>query len=85
MRFEIPAHPVAITKRFAIGKHEVTFAEYDRFAAATDHSQPDDAGWGRGKRPVIRVNGKDAVGAGIFELPITTEEIYHALKGKTWQ
>ncbi len=27
----------------------------------------------------------DAVGAGIFELPITTEEIYHALKGKTWQ
>ena len=27
----------------------------------------------------------DAVGAGIFELPITTEKIYHALKGKTRQ
>ncbi len=27
----------------------------------------------------------DAVGAGIFELPITAEKIYHALKGKTRQ
>ena len=45
---------------FAIGRTEVTFAEYDRFAMATGREQPDDAGWGRGDRPVINVSWEDA-------------------------
>ena len=46
---------------FSMGKHEVTFAEYDRFAAATGRERPDDKGWGRGRRPVINVSWDDAM------------------------
>jgi len=57
---EKPVHRVSI-KRFAMGKYEVTFAEYDKFAEATGKSKPDDEGWGRGNRPVINVSWHDAV------------------------
>jgi formylglycine-generating enzyme required for sulfatase activity len=46
---------------FYIGIHEVTFAEYDRFALDTGRKLPDDEGWGRVRRPVINVNVYDAV------------------------
>jgi len=48
-------------KAFAIGKYEVTFEEYDRFAEATGREKPSDEGWGRGSRPVINVSWYDAV------------------------
>lgn len=54
-------HPVHIQRPFALGKYAVTFAEYDRFAATTGWSRPDDWGWGRGNRPVIHVTWFDAV------------------------
>jgi formylglycine-generating enzyme required for sulfatase activity len=57
---EQPVHWVSID-RFAIGRHEVTFAEYDRFAIATGMEPPDDQGWGRGNRPVINVSLSDAI------------------------
>jgi formylglycine-generating enzyme required for sulfatase activity len=57
---ERPRHQVNL-KRFAIGKHEVTFAQYDQFAQATGRSKPGSAGWGRGNRPVINVRWQDAV------------------------
>ncbi len=44
-----------------MGKYEVTFEEYDRFAKATGREKPDDEGWGRGRRPVINVSWNDAV------------------------
>lgn len=47
-------------KKFAMGRFEVTFEEYDRFAIATDRSLPRDEGWGRGSRPVINVSWEDA-------------------------
>ena len=43
-----------------LGRYEVTFEEYDRFAEATGRERPDDAGWGRGRRPVIHVSWGDA-------------------------
>lgn len=46
---------------FAIGKYEVTFEEYDRFALATGRTLPKDRGWGRGRYPVINVSWEDAV------------------------
>ena len=52
-------HRVCV-EAFSIGKHEVTFAEYDRFAEATGRSRPDDKGWGRERRPVIKVSWHDA-------------------------
>ena len=57
---ERPRHQVRL-KRFAIGKHEVTFDQYDKFAQATGRSKPSSAGWGRGNRPVINVSWQDAV------------------------
>jgi len=57
--FEKPLHPVTV-KEFFIGRHEVTFAAYDAFAKATGRPLPDDAGWGRGSRPVINVSWDDA-------------------------
>lgn len=54
-------HRVKIERPFAMGKYEVTFAEYDRFAEATGRNKPDAEGWGRGKRPVINVSWNDAV------------------------
>ncbi len=56
---EQPVHSVYVNK-FAMGKFEVTFAEYDKFAEATGRSKPNDGGWGRGNRPVINVSWHDA-------------------------
>ncbi len=49
-----------LVDRFAMGKYEVTFAEYDKFAEATGREKPSDSGWGRGNRPVINVSWNDA-------------------------
>ena len=54
-----PARCVKI-HTFEISKHEVTFEQYDRFVAATGYARPGDNGWGRGRRPVIRVSWRDA-------------------------
>jgi formylglycine-generating enzyme required for sulfatase activity len=56
---EHPRHPVTLDT-FAIGKFEVTFAEYDQFAKATGRRNPVDEGWGRGNRPVINVSWDEA-------------------------
>ncbi len=58
---ELPVHRVSL-KSFAMCRYEVTFEEYDRFAEATTSiDEPDDEGWGRGKRPVINVSWHDAM------------------------
>ena len=57
---EGPVRKVNISHRIAMGRYEVTFAEYDRFAEATSRTKPDDEGWGRGTRPVINVSQTDA-------------------------
>jgi formylglycine-generating enzyme required for sulfatase activity len=58
---EHSAHEVCLSKPFRIGRTEVTFAEFDRFAEATGREKPSDKGWGRGSRPVINVSWNDAV------------------------
>ena len=57
---EHPVHEVRV-ERFELSKYEVTFEEYDRFTAATGREPVDNEGWGRGRRPVIRVSWEDAV------------------------
>jgi formylglycine-generating enzyme required for sulfatase activity/energy-coupling factor transporter ATP-binding protein EcfA2 len=52
-------HPVKI-KSFAMGIHEVTFDEYDRYAISEGKPLPNDQTWGRGRRPVINVSWGDA-------------------------
>jgi formylglycine-generating enzyme required for sulfatase activity len=50
---ESPVHTVRIRKPFAMGRYQLTFDEYDYYAILTRRESPEDAGWGRGKRPVI--------------------------------
>ena len=60
-RIREPAARVKIAKPFAIGKHEVTFEEWD--ACVEDGGckhRPEDREWGRGDRPVINVSWLDA-------------------------
>jgi formylglycine-generating enzyme required for sulfatase activity len=58
---EGPRRKVTVAQPFAVGKFEVTFAEWD--ACAADNGckhKPEDQTWGRGKKPVINVSWADA-------------------------
>ncbi len=59
---EGPPRRVAIAGAMAVGKYEVTFAEWDacRADGGCNGHIPDDRGWGRGRRPVIGVSWADA-------------------------
>lgn len=59
--YEKPEHLISIRRPFAIGRREVTFAEWDPCAdAGACKVRPEDHGWGRGDRPVINVSWEDA-------------------------
>jgi formylglycine-generating enzyme required for sulfatase activity len=52
---------VIILKPFAVGKYTVTFDEWDWCVKEGGcKTNPSDAGWGRGNRPVINVSWNDA-------------------------
>ena len=59
---EGPRHKVVIPHPFALGKFPVTFDEWDACVAdgGCNGYMPEDAGWGRGRRPVINVSWEDA-------------------------
>ncbi len=57
---EKPVHPVTLTRKFAIARYEITFAQYDFFALQTNRKLPDDEGWGRELQPVINVTWREA-------------------------
>jgi len=47
---------------FHMSATEVTFDQYDAYCRATGAEMPDDNGWGRGSRPVLKVSYDDALG-----------------------
>ena len=58
---EGPQHKVTFAQPFAVGKFEVTFAQWDACVAEGGCThKPGDETWGRGKRPVINVSWDDA-------------------------
>jgi formylglycine-generating enzyme required for sulfatase activity len=61
LKDEQPVHEVHIRRPFAVSRYEITFDQYDEFAKVTGGQLPDDEGFGRGRRPVIRVSWNEAV------------------------
>ena len=83
---EGPQHRVTIPEPIAVGKYEVTFAEWNACVAAggCNGHRPDDEGWGRGQRPVIDVNWGDAK-AYVGWLSRKTGERYRLLSEAEWE
>jgi formylglycine-generating enzyme required for sulfatase activity len=59
---ERPQRTVSLPKDFAVGRFEVTFAEWDACVrgGGCNGYRPDDRGWGRERQPVINVSWLDA-------------------------
>ena len=82
---EKPPHRVAIDKPFAIGRYEVTFAQWDACVAASAcRSDIDDHGFGRGQRPVIDVSW-DEVQAYLKWLSGQTRQRYRLPSEAEWE
>ena len=83
---EEPVHKVAIGRPFAVGKFEVTFAEWDACVAAGGCSRkPEDRGWGRGRQPVINVSWHDATKEYLPWLSRKTSKTYRLLTEAEWE
>ena len=79
-------HRVRIGQAFAVGRYEVTFAEWDACVAAggCGGHRPFDRTWGRGNRPVIYVSWKDAK-AYVDWLSRRTGKEYRLLSESEWE
>jgi formylglycine-generating enzyme required for sulfatase activity len=84
VRTEGPQHEVTIAKPFAVGRTEVTFAEWDACVAAGACANALDSNLGRGNMPVINVNWDDAKEYVAWLSRITGKE-YRLLSEAEWE
>ena len=83
---ESPQHQMTIARPFAVGKFEVTFAEWDACAAGGGCTYyPKDFGSGRGKRPVANVSWNDITGQYMPWLNRKTGKTYRLLTEAEWE
>ncbi len=83
---ESPQHRVTIARPFAVGKFEVTFAEWDDCVAGGGCTYvPKDFGSGRGKRPVVNVSWNDITGQYLPWLNRKTGKTYRLLTEAEWE
>ena len=82
---EKPVHQVTIPQSLAVGKYEVTFAEWDACVSADGCGHRlGDEGWGRGRRPVINVSWEDAQSY-VRWLSSETGASYRLLSESEWE
>ena len=81
-------HEVTIEAPFAVGKHEVTFAQWDACVNGGGCPQgkgiAKDRGWGRGRHPVIHVSWNDAQRY-VQWLSGKTKKLYRLLSESEWE
>ena len=83
---EGPQHKVTFVKPFAIGKFEVTFAEWDACVETGGcKNKPHDWGWGRGRHPVINVSWDDVKNEFLPWLLHKTRNTYRLLSESEWE
>jgi formylglycine-generating enzyme required for sulfatase activity len=83
---EGPQRKVAITRAFAAGRYEVTFAEWDAcVASAACKRSPGDAGWGRGRRPAIFITSEEIKKEYLPWLARKTGKQYRLLSEAEWE
>ncbi len=80
---ERPQRQVSV-KPFAISSHEITYAEYDRFARATGRALPDSGGLDRQTHPVTNVSWDDA-NAYVAWLNSQTGQYYRLPSEAEWE
>ena len=85
-RDEMPQHLVTIGQPIAVGRYEVTFAQWDACVAdgGCNDYKPRDEKWGRGNRPVINVDWNDAQSY-ISWLSRKTGKPYRLLSEAEWE
>ena len=81
----LPQRAVTIPRKFAVGKYEVTFAQWDACVAAGGCSHKPETQWGRGNQPVMNVSYAQITQQYLPWLNNKTKQTYRLLTEAEWE